>query len=107
LSGDWTVEDESVVLDEAEGRVAYRFHARDLHLIMGPWQRGESLRFRVLLDGKVPGPAHGIDVDEQGYGLLTEMRMYQLIRQPEPVTDRQFEIEFPEAGVEAFAFTFG
>jgi hypothetical protein len=74
---------------------------------MGPAARGTSVRFRVLLDGQSPGAAHGIDVDAQGNGTVTEQRLHQLIRQPQPIADRQFEIEFLDAGVEAFAFTFG
>jgi thiol-disulfide isomerase/thioredoxin len=107
LSGDWTVKKQATVLNKANGRIAYRFHARDLHLVMGPAARGTSVRFRVLIDGKPPGAAHGIDVDDQGNGTVTEQRLYQLIRQPKPIADRQFEIEFLDSGVEAFAFTFG
>ncbi len=107
LAGDWTVEREATVLNKANGRIAYRFHARDLHLVMGPAARGTSVRFRVRIDGQAPGAAHGSDVDDQGNGTLTEQRLYQLIRQPKPIADRQFEIEFLDAGVEAFAFTFG
>jgi thiol-disulfide isomerase/thioredoxin len=107
LSGAWTVGKQATRLDQANGRIAYRFHARDLHLVMGPAARGASVRFRVLIDGQPPGAAHGIDVDEQGYGTVTEQRLYQLIRQPKPVADRLFEIEFLDSGVEAFAFTFG
>ncbi len=107
LSGDWTVKEQAIVLNKANGRIAYRFHARDLHLVMGPAARGTSVRFRVLIDGKPPGAAHGIDVDEQGNGTVTEQRLYQLIRQPQPIVDRQFEIEFLDPGVEAFVFTFG
>jgi thiol-disulfide isomerase/thioredoxin len=107
LSGDWTVGSQATALNKPNGRIAYRFHARDLHLVMGPAARGASVRFRVLIDGQPPGPAHGIDVDEQGNGVVTEQRLYQLIRQPKPITDRQFEIEFLDPGVEAFAFTFG
>ncbi len=107
LAGAWTLGNDAAVLDEAGGRIVYRFHARDLHLIMGPVAQGASVRFRVLIDGWPPGAAHGTDADEQGYGTVTQPRMYQLIRQPGPVADRQFEIEFPDAGVEAFAFTFG
>lgn len=107
LSGNWTVKKQAAVLNEPNGRIAYRFHARDLHLVMGPSAPGTSVRFRVLIDGRPPGAAHGIDVDEQGYGTLTEQRLYQLIRQPKPIVDRQFEIEFSAPGVEAFAFTFG
>jgi thiol-disulfide isomerase/thioredoxin len=107
LSGDWTVGKQAIVLNNASGRIVYRFHARDLHLVMGPAARGKSVRFRVLIDGGPPGAAHGIDVDEQGNGTVTEPRLYQLIRQPEAVADRQFEIQFLDSGVEAFSFTFG
>jgi len=107
LSGDWTVEKSPVVLNQANGRIAYRFHARDLNLVMGPAARGTSVRFRVLIDGKPPGAAHGTDVDDQGSGTVSEQRTYQLIRQPKPIADRQFEIEFLDTGVEAFDFTFG
>src|SRR5215217_6367388 len=107
LSGDWTVESQAIVLHKAKGRIAYRFEARDLHLVMGPAARGTSVRFGVLIDGEVPGTAHGIDVDEQGNGTVSEGRLYQLIRQPKPITDRHFEIEFLDSGVEAYCFTFG
>jgi thiol-disulfide isomerase/thioredoxin len=107
LSGDWTVKKPAVVLNQANGRIAYRFHARDLNLVMGPAARGTSVRFRVLIDGKPPGAAHGSDVDDQGNGTVGEQRTYQLIRQPKPIADRQFEIEFLDTGVEAFDFTFG
>jgi hypothetical protein len=107
LSGDWTVKNQAAALNKPNGVIAYRFHARDLHLVMGPAAPGTSARFRVLIDGQPPGAAHGIDVDEQGYGTATEQRLYQLIRQPKPIVDRQFEIAFLDRGVEAFAFTFG
>ena len=107
LSGDWSVKGQSAALNDRNGTIAYRFHARDLHLVMGPATPGTSVRFRVLIDGQPPGAAHGIDVDEQGTGTLTEQRLYQLIRQPKPIADRQFEIEFLGSGVEVFAFTFG
>jgi thiol-disulfide isomerase/thioredoxin len=107
LSGNWTVNREAIVLNKAKGRIAYRFQARDLHLVMGASARGTSVRFRVLIDGKPPGAARGIDVDDRGNGTVSEPRLYQLIRQPRPIVDRQFEIEFLESGVEAFAFTFG
>jgi thiol-disulfide isomerase/thioredoxin len=107
LSGDWTVEKQAVMLNQPGGRIVYRFHARDLHLVMGPAPPGAPVRFRVLIDGKPPGVARGSDVDEQGNGKVTEQRLYQLIRQPKPIADRQFEIEFLDPGVEAFAFTFG
>ena len=107
LSGDWTVQKQATVLNKANGRIAYRFHARDLHLVMGPAVRGTSVRFRVLIDGQPPGAAHGFDADDKGNGTASEQRLYQLIRQPKPIADRQFEIEFCDGGVEAFAFTFG
>jgi len=107
LSGDWTIRTPSAALNEPNGRIAYRFHARDVNVIMGPAAPGTSVRFRVLIDGKPPGAAHGVDVDALGKGAVTEQRTYQLIRQPKPIVDRQFEIEFLDSGVEAFAFTFG
>jgi thiol-disulfide isomerase/thioredoxin len=107
LSGDWTVSKQSVVLNGVNGRIVYRFHARDLHLVMGPVSPGASTRFRVLIDGRPPGAVHGVDVDNQGNGTVNEPRMYQLIRQTGPIADRQFEIEFLDTGVEAFSFTFG
>jgi thiol-disulfide isomerase/thioredoxin len=107
LSGDWTIKPETAVLNAANGRVAYRFHARDLHLVMGPAAPGTPVRFRVLIDGQPPGAARGLDVDEQGYGILAEHRLHQLIRQPHPIVDRQFEIEFLGPGAEVFAVTFG
>jgi thiol-disulfide isomerase/thioredoxin len=107
LSGDWTVRKDAVALNTANGGIASRFHARDLHLVMGPAAPGTSVRFRVLIDGQPPGAAHGIDVDEQGLGTVTEQRLYQLIRQPGRIADRQFQIEFLDPGAEAFAFTFG
>jgi thiol-disulfide isomerase/thioredoxin len=107
LDGSWTVGAEAAVLDQAGGRIAFRFHARDLNLVMGPIERGGSGRFRVLLDGRPPGDAHGTDVDEEGSGVLADQRLYQLIRQPLPVGDRRFEIEFLDPGVQAVVFTFG
>ena len=107
LSGDWTTAKPATVLNAANGRIAYRFHARDLNLVMGPATPGTPVRFRVLIDGQPPGTAHGVDVDEQGNGAVAEQRLYQLIRQQKPIADRQFEIEFLDPGVEAFAFTFG
>jgi thiol-disulfide isomerase/thioredoxin len=107
LSGDWTMRRQSTALNQANGRIVHRFHARDLHLVMGPATPRTAVRFRVLIDGKPPGAAHGIDVDEQGNGTVAEQRLYFLIRQPEPITDRLFEIEFLDPGAEAFAFTFG
>jgi len=107
LAGEWTMEREATVLNKANGRIAYRFHARDLNLVMGSAARGTSVRFRVFIDGQAPGEASGSDVDEQGNGTVTQQRLYQLIRQPKPIADRLFEIEFLDAGVQAFAFTFG
>jgi thiol-disulfide isomerase/thioredoxin len=107
LSGEWTVEPGYTALNAANGRIAYRFHARDAHLVMGPAQQGTAVRFRVLLDGQVAEAAHGSDVDEQGQGVVREQRLYQLIRQPGTIADRLFEIEFLDPGVEAYAFTFG
>jgi thiol-disulfide isomerase/thioredoxin len=107
LSGDWTLKRPAAALNKPNGRIAYRFHARDLNLVMGPAAPGTSVRFRVLIDGQPPGAAHGVDVDEQGDGTVAEQRVYQLIRQPQPIADRQFEIEFLDPGVEAFSFTFG
>ncbi len=107
LAGDWTVQPQAVVLAGANGSISYRFHARDLHLVMGPATPGTPVPFRVRLDGVAPGAAHGLDVDAHGNGTVTGPRLYQLIRQPNPISDRQFEIEFSDAGVQAFAFTFG
>jgi thiol-disulfide isomerase/thioredoxin len=107
LSGDWTMQRESVRLHAASGRIAYRFHARDLHLVMGPAVKDVAVPFRVLVDGRPPAVARGNDIDERGHGTVTEQRLYQLIRQPAPVGERLFEIEFLAPQVEAFAFTFG
>jgi thiol-disulfide isomerase/thioredoxin len=107
LSGDWTMEEQATTLNTANGQIAYRFHARDLHLVMGPAVQGTSVRFRVLIDGLPPGAAHGVDVDDQGNGTVTQQRLYQLVRQPGPVTDRTFEITFLDPQVQAYAFTFG
>ena len=98
---------EAVVLNQPDGRISYRFHARDLHLVMGPAAPKTPVRFRILIDGQAPHAAHGVDVDDQGNGTILEPRMYQLIRQPTPIADRQFEIRFLDAGAEAFSFTFG
>jgi len=107
LAGDWTVERRACVLDQAGGSIAFRFHARDVNLVMGPRRRGASVPFRVALDGEPPGAAHGLDADEHGHGTVDEQRLYQLIRQPAPIGDRTFEITFLEPGVEAYVFTFG
>jgi thiol-disulfide isomerase/thioredoxin len=107
LAGEWTMGRQATVLSSPNGRIVYHFHARDLHLVMGPPRQGVPVRFRVSMDGQPPGPAHGLDVDEKGNGTVVEPRLYQLIRQPTPIVDRQFEIAFLDAGVETFAFTFG
>jgi Thioredoxin like C-terminal domain len=107
LVGEWTMGKEATVLSGPTGRIAYRFHARDVHLVMGPPRSGNSVRFRVSIDGQPPGTAHGGDVDEGGNGVVVEPRLYQLVRQPKPIVDRQFDIEFFDPGVETFAFTFG
>jgi thiol-disulfide isomerase/thioredoxin len=107
LAGNWTSGKEGVALNRSDGRIAYRFHARDLNLVMGPSTQGKSVRFRVLLDGHPPAAAHGADIDDQGNGIVVEQRLYQLIRQREQIADRQFEIQFIDAGAEAFDFTFG
>jgi thiol-disulfide isomerase/thioredoxin len=107
LSGDWTIQRGASVLNRADGLIAFRFHARDVHLVIGPPTKGESVPFRVLLDGEPPGDAHGLDVDEQGHGTVAQPRLYQLIRQPGSISDRTFEIAFLRPGVEAYAFTFG
>jgi thiol-disulfide isomerase/thioredoxin len=107
LTGDWTIHEQGAVLNKINGGISYRFHARDLHLVMGPASRGASVRFRVLIDQQPPLAAHGGDVDPQGNGTIVEQRLYQLIRQPEPIADRQFDIEFRDAGAEVFVFTFG
>src|SRR5205814_4616298 len=104
LAGEWTIEREKVVLDQAGGSIAYRFHARDAHLVLSPGAR-DPIPFQVLLDGEAPGPSHGVDVDEDGNGLLHHGRLYQLVRQHDAIRERTLEITFLEAGVEAYAFT--
>ena len=107
LSGDWAIGVVPAQLNEPGGAISYRFHARDVHLVMGPPARRPPVRFRVRLNGEPPGSTHGVDVDESGNGTADYQRMYQLIRQPVPIGDRLFEVEFLDAGVEAFVFTFG
>jgi thiol-disulfide isomerase/thioredoxin len=107
LAGEWTARSQAIVLNKPDGRIAYRFHARDLHVVMGPGLREKPVRFRVSIDGLPPGTAHGVDVDSQGIGTATHLKLYQLVRQQAPIADRQFQIEFLDPGVEAFAFTFG
>jgi hypothetical protein len=107
LSGDWQVGAVPVRMGETGGSISYRFRARDLHLVMGPPTHGGTVRFKVTLDRDRPGPAHGIDVDEDGNGVADYERLYQLIRQPGSVGDRRFEIVFLDPGIEAYVFTFG
>ncbi len=107
LAGDWTIGRQATVLNKTPGQILHRFHARDVHLVMGPPRAGTSVRFRVSVDGQPPGAAHGLDVDEDGNGTVREQRLHQLVRQPTPIVDRTFAIDFLDAGVEAFAFTFG
>ena len=107
LSGDWTVGRQAAVVDAAGGRIVHRFHARDLHLVMGPGPGGGPVRFRVLLDREPPGAAHGVDADDHGEGTIAETRLHQLIRQVGSIADRSFEIEFADPGAHAYVFTFG
>jgi len=107
LSGNWTVARHAALLNERGGRVAFEFHARDLNLVMGPASRGASIPFRVFLDGQVADGARGSDVESDGRGIVRDQRTYQLIRQSGRIADRLFEIEFLDAGVEAYCFTFG
>jgi len=106
LAGEWTIGRENVVLGRAGGSIAFRFQARDAHLVLSPGER-EPIRFRVLLDGEAPGPAHGLDADDDGSGILNEGRLYQLVRQPDAIRERTLEITFLEPGAEAYALTFG
>jgi thiol-disulfide isomerase/thioredoxin len=107
LAGEWTIRRDHAVLHEAGGRLTYRFHARDLHLVMTPPDGETRVAFRVLVDGQSPGDSHGSDVDEHGQGVVSEPRLYQLIRQRGRVGDRTFEITFLDPGVQVYAFTFG
>ena len=107
LTGNWTVGPERAQLDDKDGSIVYRFHARDLHLVLGPSAEGSQIRFRVTIDGKAPGDAHGMDADAEGNGVVTTQRLYQLVRAPGTVADHTFEIRFLDPGVQAFAFTFG
>ncbi|TCN28361.1 thiol-disulfide isomerase/thioredoxin [Kribbella orskensis] len=107
LSGDCTMTEQATALNAANGSIVCRFHARDLHLVMGPAVPRTSVRFRVLIDGQPPGAAGGADVDNQGNGTATEQRLYQLVRQPGPIADHTFKITFRDPEVEAFALTFG
>ena len=107
LTGKWTIGKEKISLNSKPGKVIYRFHARDVNLTLAPSVKKSVLKFRVLIDGKSPGSAHGLDIDENGNGIITEPRMYQLIRQSGIVTDREFQIEFLDPKVEVYDFTFG
>jgi thiol-disulfide isomerase/thioredoxin len=106
-TGTWTITDRAAVLARPGGRIAFRFQARDVNLVMGPAQSGEAIPFRVRLDGRPSDAAHGSDVGADGNGTVSEQRTYQLIRQPDPIAEHTFEIEFLDAGVEAYCFTFG
>jgi hypothetical protein len=107
LAGDWTVGRRAIVSNETDGTIAFRFHARDVNLVLGPRERGASVPFRVLVDGEPPGDAHGLDVDRWGTGAVAQQRLYQLVREPARISDRTFEITFLAPGVEAYVFTFG
>jgi thiol-disulfide isomerase/thioredoxin len=107
LAGDWTVERRASVLNAGEGSISFRFHARDVNLVLSPRPRGTSVPFRVLVDGEPPGDGHGVDTDEEGYGTVADQRLYQLIRERGAVTDRTVKITFQAPGVEAYVFTFG
>jgi cytochrome c biogenesis protein CcdA/thiol-disulfide isomerase/thioredoxin len=107
LAGKWTIGGEHAVLDQKDGSIVYRFHARDLHLVLGPGPDGKPVRFRVAIDGAPPGTSHGTDVDADGQGVVTGQRLYQLVRQSGVITDHTFEIRFLDPGVKAYAFTFG
>jgi cytochrome c biogenesis protein CcdA/thiol-disulfide isomerase/thioredoxin len=107
LEGNWTVAEENARLEQAGGKIQFRFHARDLHLVLGPDAQGHPVRFRVRIDGADPGADHGADISDNGQGEVTSQRLYQLVRQAGPVRDRTFEIEFLDPGAHAYAFTFG
>jgi Thioredoxin like C-terminal domain len=107
LSGDWTIESGASVLNGADGALAFRFHARDVHLVLRPRERGTTVPFRVLIDGEPPGDAHGLDVDEEGEGMVAHPRLHQLVRERGSITDRTLEITFLAPGIEAYVFTFG
>lgn len=107
LAGNWTIGAERATLNTPDGRIVYRFHARDLHLVLGPAATGQPIAFKVTLDGKAPGEMHGVDVAPDGSGVITDQRLYQLIRQTDGAGEHTFSIEFERAGVSAYAFTFG
>jgi hypothetical protein len=107
FEGSWNVRGEAAVLAESRGKIVFRFHSRDLHVVLGPSASGAPVRFTVRLDGKAPGVDHGVDSAPDGSGVVREPRLYQLIRQTGSIRDRTFEIEFAEAGAQAYVFTFG
>ena len=107
LSGDWTIGGQSATLNKTDGAISFRFHARDLHLVLGPSANGKPVRFRVTVNGSAPGESRGDDVNADGKGVVTDHRLYQLVRQSGPVMDRTFTIQFLDPGVQAYAFTFG
>ena len=107
LAGRWAVEPEAAVLAEPDGRIALRFQARDLHLVLGPSSDGKPVRFRVRIDGRAPGEDRGTDVDAEGHGTVDAQKLYQLVRQRDSGADHLFEIEFLDPGVRASVFTFG
>jgi hypothetical protein len=107
LKGEWTIAEEATTLDRPNGKIRNRFHARDLHLVMGPAAPGATVSFQVLIDGQVPGSAHGDDVNGDGFGVVRHQRLHQLVRQEGPITDHTFEITFHDPGVQVFTFTFG
>ena len=107
FAGKWQDEDQVATSLAAETGISFRFHARDLHLVLGPGIDGKAVRFRVTIDGHAPGADHGVDTDAEGYGVVTEDRLYQLIRQQGSIQDRTFRIEFLVPGVRAYSFTFG
>ena len=107
LSGLWKVAGERATLESAPGKIVFRFHARDLHMVLGPGKNGDAVRFKVTLNSSAPGDDHGSDCGIDGKGEIRQPRMYQLLRQKGPIKDTTFEIEFLDPGVEAFSFTFG
>ena len=107
LAGDWTIEQRASVLNRADGRIAFRYHARDVHLVLRVREHGTTVPFRVLVDRERPGDSHGLDVDEQGCGTVIQPRLYQLVRHDGRTTDHTLEVDFDAPGVEAYVFTFG
>jgi thiol-disulfide isomerase/thioredoxin len=107
LAGNWLSQPDQIILNQAKGSIVYRFHARDVHLVLGPAKDGKPVRFRVTIDGAAPGKDHGTDVAADGSGVINGQRLYQLVRQAGSIGDRTFSIEFLDPGVQAYAFTFG